>query len=75
MAAAFADSAPDGSTVTFILPELPRDNGDDEGGEPPVQLPGSCGSCRIRYVESRAMTSLKALQVGLGCEANKQTVA
>ncbi|GIL87972.1 hypothetical protein Vretifemale_16019 [Volvox reticuliferus] len=57
VAAAFSDSAPDGSHVTFILPAFPS----PEEGDP--ELPGSSGSCRIRYVDTKGpMLSLRALQ-------------
>ncbi|EFJ41792.1 hypothetical protein VOLCADRAFT_98169 [Volvox carteri f. nagariensis] len=60
VAAAFSDSAPDGSQVTFILPHLPSE-GEGEGGGSP-ELPGFSGSCRIRYVDARGpMISLRAL--------------
>lgn len=52
--AAFSCLAPEGSTVTLILPDIPED------------APGWVGGVRFKYVQSSQPTSLKALQVGVG---------
>lgn len=54
-ATAFAEFAPDGTRLTFILPDAHE------------ELPSSVGGVRLRYVHSNHYLSLRALQVWKVC--------